>query len=338
VLLRTLTSLTIAGCSVSLESPHKASKLDDATELADDSGDPPGTDRPEDDPDCGDDLDPSGDTADFSDTGDDAGSCPAAAVDYRLAGPYTVSTSEVSHTVGGGSVMTATVYEPEAGSTAARVILAHGFARGPTQMVGWANHIASWGLQTVVPALLHASAWDADHSANGRDLIALNAAMGGGAVLYAGHSAGGLAAVLAGAEDRDAIAVVGLDLTDSEGIGLGAAPAMDLPIYGIVGEPSSCNSSGNGIEVYRAAPLSLALQVTEADHCDFEDETDWLCTSFCAGENVRFSDASIQSTIAGLATSALLDAAGLIDDLSPWWHEGGVFYDALTSEEAISPL
>lgn len=337
MLLRTLTGLTIAGCGVSLESPRHPGKPDGATHVAGDSGDAAVTDGPGDAEDAGDDGGLS-DTAASSDSGDDADTGPAVATDYRLAGPYTVSTSEVSHTVDGGSVMTATVYEPEGGPTAPRVILAHGFARSPTQMVGWARHIASWGLPTVTPALLHASAWDADHAANGRDLSALNAAMGGGAVLYAGHSAGGLAAVLAGAEDDDAVAVVGLDLTDSDDLGVGAAASLDLPIYGIVGEPSDCNASGNGIDLYRAAPLGLALQVTEADHCDFEDETDWICTSFCAGENVRFSAASIQGTIAGLATAAVLDAAGLTDGLSPWWREGGVFYDALMSEDALSPL
>ena len=85
-------------------------------------------------------------------------------------------------------------------------------------------------------------------------------------MVYVGHSAGGLAAVIAGESDSKTLAVIGLDLTDADEIGVGASRNLSAPLYGLLGEPSSCNASGNGLAVYEQASMALAFRVSDADH------------------------------------------------------------------------
>ena len=75
------------------------------------------------------------------------------------------------------------------------------------------------------------------------DAIALATELaGGGKVIYAGHSAGGLSAVLAAKAATSSLAVLGLDLTDADGLALAAANDVTVPALGLIGEPSSCNA------------------------------------------------------------------------------------------------
>ena len=188
-----------------------------------------------------------------------------------------------------------------------------------------------------VPTLCHASIWDTDHPQNAADLVALADALEAGPRLYIGHSAGGLASLMAGADDPDATAVITLDGVDADGLGEEAAP--DAPtLYGILGEASSCNSSGNGEAWFSAAPDATALRLTEADHCDFEADTDWMCTVMCTGSNGSFSDEEIQATLRSLLTAAALEESGLDEVGEAWWAAGGEGYDALLAAGAVESL
>ena len=281
-------------------------------------------------------VDDGADTDDLMDTDTDA--TAADPVDYRATGESVVTSATHSINVSDQCEMEVTIYTPDGGGSGPLVILAHGFARGQTHMAGWANHYASWGLEVATPTLCHASVIDVDHEANGEDLVALNDVIGHGPVIYAGHSAGGLAAVVAAALDSDAVAVVGLDTTDSEELGLGLAGSVSVPMYGVVGEPYDCNAEGSGIAIYGASSDAVALRVSEADHCDFENETDWLCTSFCNVTNNTYSDADIYKAIVGLSTAAITGAAGLGDGVTEWWLAGGHYYDQLLSGGSIEVL
>ena len=282
------------------------------------------------------DTDTDADADSDTDADTDSDTDTDAAADYREPGPYSVSSSTGTATT--SCSMALTTFTPDGGGEGPRVILAHGFARAPANVEGWAEQMASHGLEVVTPALCHASIWDSDHDANGEDLVALNQALGGGDVIYAGHSAGGLAAVLAASQDSDAVAVMGLDLTDADGLGEAAAKKLDVPAYGLLGEAGSCNSSGNGEAVYAKASEAIALRVTEADHCDFEDATDELCTWVCTGTNNQFDDAAIQQAIRGLSTAAVVHEAGLGEGLEGWWMPGEGPYEELLSSGAISEL
>ena len=189
-----------------------------------------------------------------------------------------------------------------------------------------------------MPSLCHSSILDTDHEQNGVDIASLASKLGFSSVIYAGQSAGGLASVVAGAEDPGTVAVLSLDGVDASNIGAGAIGDVSAPVYGLLGEPSSCNSSNNGASWFSSASDALAIRVTEADHCDFESDTDWLCTTFCTGSNSSFSDAEISDTIRGLATAAVLQEAGLADARAIWWESGGAEHDALTASGAISDL
>jgi len=267
-------------------------------------------------------------------TGDDDDSSPPP--DLAASGPYPVSSSTGTYTPGGLCFMGHTVFTPSGAPAAPTVMLAHGFQRYAGVMEGLGEHFASWGLTTVTMDLCHSNILDSDPSADATLLMELGDELGVADVIYAGHSAGGLRSVVAAAQDPDAVAVLGLDLVDRDDMALNAAPMLSVPLRGLAGEPTGCNSDGNGVGVYGAAVDGAVLRVTEADHCDFEEPTDWLCTTLCNGTNAQFSDDEIQATIRALATAYLLWQAGLDPAGEGWWTPGDPVHDALLASGAIS--
>lgn len=258
-------------------------------------------------------------------------------IDYRYAGPYSTSVSSLS--LSASCTSSVEITSPTSAGSWPRIILAHGFMRAAVNMEGWAEHLASWGFEVVRPALCHATILDTDHRENGADLVQWNAALGGGPVIYAGQSAGGLAALIAAGSDPESVGVIGLDLTDADGIGVSQAASVDAPTFGLVGISSSCNSENNGIAALSGVSGSSLVRITDADHCDFENESDWLCTSFCENAAASVSDAQIRTTVLGLLASAAASASGMDPDAkSMWWQPGGAFYDVLLGDNALSPL
>jgi dienelactone hydrolase len=265
----------------------------------------------------------------------------AAPPDLGATGPFTVVISTGSTTAGTSCELPWTLYEPS-GATGAEpvVVLAHGFLRGQAQMAGLGEHLASWGLRAATPALCHSSLLDSDPPLNGADMVALAGELAAGADRsYVGHSAGGAAAVIAAAADATALAVVGLDaVDDSEGVLTGLAPTLSVPVHAIFGEISGCNQSGSAVAPLGTAPDSTLLQVVEADHCDFEDPYDPLCSILCSGSNALFTDDAIRHTIRSLLTAALLWRSGLEPAGEGWWTAGGGPHDDLLAAGAIGAL
>jgi hypothetical protein len=115
----------------------------------------------------------------------------------------------------------------------------------------------------------------------------------------------------------DATAVIGLDPVDQPtGDAAAAASSVTEPTLILLGEPGTCNSNANGAGI--AAKLGgspWTVQVTDATHCDFESDTDGVCTVLC-GKN----DAGRQSLIDAYAIGwALHYTVGGADD----WLEAG---------------
>ncbi|MCB9778137.1 MAG: hypothetical protein H6742_06210 [Alphaproteobacteria bacterium] len=271
-----------------------------------------------------------------SDGGGDTGdTTPDPPPDLRELGPYSVSTRDGSTAVSGCD-MAWTRYDPAGVASPPTVLLGHGFVRNRGVLADVAEHFSSWGLQVYAVDFCHSSIWDTDHTANGEELAAVAASLGIGAPLYAGHSAGGLAALVAASEDAGAAGVVGLDPVDAFDEGITASGLVRSPAYAIVGEPSTCNSSSNGVAMYGGVPRHTVLRATEADHCDFEGPTDWVCTIACTGRNDLFTDEEISATVRGLATAALLDLSGVDARADAWWEPGGEWYDLLLDDGAIS--
>jgi pimeloyl-ACP methyl ester carboxylesterase len=161
------------------------------------------------------------------------------------------------------------------------VVLAHGFLRRKERMDHLAEALSAAGISTATLDFCNARPWDGGHVRNGRDMVVLARHLGARRVVYAGFSAGGLAAVLAAAEDTRAAGVLALDLVDQDGLGVRAAGRLDKPLVGLMGDPSACNARGNGMAVLAAGPRTRVERFPGAGHCDFESPTDWLCERIC---------------------------------------------------------
>jgi pimeloyl-ACP methyl ester carboxylesterase len=188
-----------------------------------------------------------------------------------------------------GCSLSYTLYRPPAThrTTAARplVILGHGFLRSQKHMAGLAMAIAEAGIPAATIGFCNMRPWNGRHQQNGSDMIALASRLaptvGAEATLYAGFSAGGLAALIAARRDPGSLGVVTLDLVDAEGLGRRAAAGLRKPLVGLMGEPTNCNAHGNGRAVFGASPQSALHAIAGATHCDFEAPTDRICKLLC---------------------------------------------------------
>lgn len=240
------------------------------------------------------------------------------ATDFTVAGPRTVATTTGSMMINGCD-LSYTVYTPSGGDTATLVVLGHGFSRTADNVAEIAEHIASFGARVVTPSYCHSTALDTDHQQNGVDAAALSAALRGSAdVIHAGHSAGGVSALVAATNDAATVAVLGLDMTDASSIGATAAASLSVPSLGLFGAPGSCNGNGNGRAVFSSMSMSTELVVTDATHCDFEAPTSGLCTAFCGG-----TDATRAATVVALASAFVAWRAGLDSTGEAWVSAGG---------------
>lgn len=321
-----------AALLVALAACQGSAAIDAADAPADDVETDAGTDVPDtdSDPPAPTETDPAEDTdtVDSEDTeapiGDACTFEDGAIPNLGITGTAGVATRTGSKRFG-DCEMAYTVYAPNTGTPAAvGVVLAHGFQRGPAQVTGWARHFASWGFEVVVPGLCHSSILDVDHEQNGVEIAALaDEVFAGRKVIYGGHSAGGLASLVAAAADRDAAGVLGLDLVDASDVGKRKASQVTVPVWGLRGESGSCNSNANSRFVYAAAADGRSYRVTEATHCDFEDTTDILCTGVCWGPlNPRFDDAVQRRVIRALGTGFLMSVSGVDPDGEQFWTVG----------------
>lgn len=203
-----------------------------------------------------------------------------------------------------GCVLDYRLYLPPEGAASAPmpalVILGHGFLRSQDRMSGLAEAIAADGIPAATLDFCNMRPWDGRHEQNGLDMIALARHLGaapdagadgaepgaaqaqGERVIYAGFSAGALAALVAARNDPSALGVVTLDLVDAQGIGRRAAGGLDKPLIGLVGEPSNCNANDNARGVFAVTGQARRVEIAGASHCDFEAPTDALCELLCA--------------------------------------------------------
>lgn len=173
------------------------------------------------------------------------------------------------------------MYRPAAATSDGLVILAHGFLRAKEQMDGTARALARSGIATATIDFCNARPWNGRHLQNGRDMVRLARKLKADPVVYAGFSAGALAALVAGHRDPKSTGVIALDLVDQGGLGLRLAKELDIPLIALMGEPSACNAQGNGLPVVAASPRGRVETVAGAGHCDFESPTNWLCNLIC---------------------------------------------------------
>ena len=163
----------------------------------------------------------------------------------------------------------------------ANVLLAHGFLRDRARMADLARALADAGLTTVTLDLCNMRPWNGAHRENALEMRRLSAQLGITRLVYAGFSAGGLAALLAAADTSDVVGVLVLDLVDQAGMGLSAVQNLAVPVVGLFGDASSCNANLNGVGVIEAAARGQIIRIPGATHCDFESPSDGLCRLVC---------------------------------------------------------
>ncbi|SDW85370.1 alpha/beta hydrolase [Thiocapsa roseopersicina] len=196
------------------------------------------------------------------------------------------------------------LYRPTTARTEDLVVLGHGFLRSQERMADLAQALAEEGIPTVTLDFCNARFWDGRHVRNGLDMIRVADALDAKRIVYAGFSAGGLAALVAGRNDPRTLGVVALDLVDAGRLGEGMAAGLDRPLIGLVGDPSPCNAENNGLAVFSATDRAAVERVTGAEHCDFESPTDWLCRLVCKRDAP--DESSSRGDIIAAATEAVV--------------------------------
>ena len=262
---------------------------------------------------------------------------------YSHLGPYDVESTSGVITLSQNLSTQYTLFDPIDAPAAANLILTHGFSRDMSVMSDFAQHYASWGIRVSTMNLLHSSIFDNDPILDAIDLNILSEHISlDEGVIYVGQSAGAMRSIVAAAQDSNAIAVFGLDLVDVSSsewgdiyLAFDYASNLNFPIWGLMGEPSGCNSYGNGLSVYEEAEYGNAVIVSEADHCDFESPTNVLCTIFCEESNNLYSDEDIHDVILSLSTAFFLWQSGLNNQSHSIWYPGNNYYDSLNSSGAI---
>jgi dienelactone hydrolase len=174
-------------------------------------------------------------------------------------------------------------------------------------MAGWGRHLAAHGYLAAVPDL---PAWS-DHARNGRainELLAwLPAHLPAGVsidtnrIALVGFSAGGLATLLAAADNPNVRVWIGLDPVDRDGAGAAAAPRVTAQSFIITAQPSGCNANGNASAIALAlGPRVTRASVPGASHADAEWPTDWKARFACGGTSDTRRALFAEHTIAAL--------------------------------------
>ena len=183
-----------------------------------------------------------------------------------------------------GCILDYAWYRPAAAAADELVVLAHGFLRNKARLDGLARALAAAEMSVVTVDFCNTTLWRGNHARNGLDLIAVANRLNARRVVYAGFSAGGLAALVAAHADPRTRGVLTLDLVDAQALGRRLAPELKRVVIGLFGEPASCNAMNTGVATLMAARQARIERIDGASHCDFEAPTDWLCRILCESD------------------------------------------------------
>ncbi|MDF1522121.1 MAG: hypothetical protein P1P87_04800 [Trueperaceae bacterium] len=225
-------------------------------------------------------------------------------------GPRTTTVASATLTSVTGCTVRYEVHEPVGEVADVAVVWSHGFLRDLDSMRGWAELAASHGLRSAVVSTCASTPFSGRHDRNAEDLRAVAAAAFGAEapVVYAGFSAGGLAALLAAAADARAVGVLGLDAVDSGDLAA-TALGFERPALFLAGEPSSCNAQGNLVPVAERLADARVVPVPYATHGDFELPYDPAVDRLCGRVDPPEARDALRAAVRGVAIGWLLEQA-----------------------------
>lgn len=220
-----------------------------------------------------------------------AGRIPGAAAKADVSNQPAVTVQRCAAKLPAGRVVF-DLYLPPLRDAAPLVVVAHGFWRNRKNMAGWGRRLAQEGFLAAVPDL---PAWS-DHARNGKAINELitwvlahppaTVPINDESIAVMGFSAGGLATLLAAADNPKIRLWVGLDPVDRGRLGVTAAARLKAGAAIIKAEPSRCNAHSNADPIARALDGRVAvILVPGATHPDAEWPTDWKARLVCGGSS-----------------------------------------------------
>jgi pimeloyl-ACP methyl ester carboxylesterase len=184
-------------------------------------------------------------------------------------------------------------YQPQDGTLTATVVLAHGFKRNLNSQRGWALQWLDHGIATAVISFCNSTLLNGHHARNADDLIALRHHLAIKNPIYAGFSAGGLAAYLAALEDGDTRSYLGFDSVDSGNLALKTSTPLTVPALFLMAPPSSCNAKNNFFPIIERYDYPVQT-FSQATHCHFEFPYDTRCAWICGKSKVDVAEVQAQ--------------------------------------------
>ncbi len=175
-----------------------------------------------------------------------------------------------------------------------------------------AEIIVQSGFAVTTLDLCNMKLWNGQHRQNALEMIATARHWGIDRVVYAGFSAGALAALGAAARDSNTQGLLLLDFVDRAPIGERALSTLSAPVYALNGEPAPCNAHGRGMQLFTTG--ITVEKIPGASHCAFESPSDTVCRLLCRANNTideqarkdinrRVVDSIIRLEITGSFTS-----------------------------------
>ncbi|MEM7256017.1 MAG: alpha/beta hydrolase [Pseudomonadota bacterium] len=161
------------------------------------------------------------------------------------------------------------------------VILGHGFLRSQRHLVDLSDAIAKAGIPVITLDFCAMRLWSGHHVFNAAEMRAVAGHYNVQPVVFAGHSAGALAAVLAAAEHPHTVGMVLLDYVDQPPLGRDALDRTKTPAVALFGGPTSCNNNAREVPLLRQRENTIVEHFNTASHCAFESPTSLSCQWFC---------------------------------------------------------
>ena len=200
------------------------------------------------------------------------------------------------------------IFQPAEATTSTSVIIGHGFLRNQDNMIGLSRALANRGIPAITLDFCNMRPWNGHHQRNALDMRHLAKLLGrSDNIIYAGFSAGALAAVLAA--DDNTRAILALDLVDQDNLGRNAIEQLPIPLIGLAGPPSACNANNQATDIYLLrtdTQLENLKIVSGASHCEFESPSNWLCETACGDDDSEQTDMMQRSNIIEQSIEAVL--------------------------------